>query len=139
MASFSFPSFSEDPLLCPVHTLKSYKSATGSLRGEQSRLFISFIKPHKPVSSSLIARWLKAMLELAGINTSIFKLHSTRGTSASAAARMDITTKRQQTGAQNQYSKNFTTSPQRCHPLANQSSWPDANQNSLPKSYEDHS
>ena len=57
MASFFFPSFSEDPLLCPVHTLKSYESATGSLRGEQSRLFISFIKPHKPVSSSSIARW----------------------------------------------------------------------------------
>ena len=92
VVTFFFPSFSEDPLLCPVRTLKSYESATGSLRGEQSRLFISFIKPHKPVSSSSIARWLKAVLELAGIDTSIFKSHSTRGASASAAARMGITT-----------------------------------------------
>ena len=92
IASFFFPSFSEEALLCPVQTLKSYESATGSLRGEESRLFIAIIKPHKPVSSSTIARWLKLSIELAGIDTAIFKPHSTRGASASAAANMGITT-----------------------------------------------
>ena len=38
------------------------------------------------MSSSSIARWLKQGLEVAGIDTSIFKGHSTRGASSSKAA-----------------------------------------------------
>ena len=43
-------------------------------------------KPHKPVASCTIARWLKEMLKLAGIDVSIFSGHSVRGASTSAAA-----------------------------------------------------
>jgi hypothetical protein len=32
-----------------------------------------------------LARWLKSVLELSGINSSIFKAHSFRGAAASAA------------------------------------------------------
>ena len=39
----------------------------------------------KEVSSSTIARWLKEVLHLAGIDTSIFKAHSYRSASTSAA------------------------------------------------------
>ena len=48
-------------------------------------LFLSYIKPHKPVSSSTLARWAKSVLSLAGINTTIFKPHSTRSAASSAA------------------------------------------------------
>ena len=57
-----------------------------------SQLFISFIKPHRPVTSSTVARWLKETLGAAGIDTTIFKAHSVRGASTSAAANSGITT-----------------------------------------------
>ncbi len=53
---------------------------------------MSFIRLHKAVTSSSIARWLKTILEEAGIDTTIFGAHSTRGASASAAAKTDVTT-----------------------------------------------
>ena len=47
--------------------------------------FLSVIKPFKPVSSSTIARWIKEILALSGVDTDIFKAHSTRGAAATAA------------------------------------------------------
>ena len=90
--SFFFPSFSVNTTLCPVTTLRVYLERTAPLRKEERKLFISFIKPHKAVTSSSIARWLRLILENAGINSSIFGAHSTRGASASAAFRAGITT-----------------------------------------------
>ena len=43
------------------------------------------------MSSSSIARWLKLGLEDAGVDTSIFKGHSTRGASSSKAAASGVT------------------------------------------------
>ena len=37
------------------------------------------------VGTSTVARWLKTVLHLSGIDTSVFKAHSFRGASASAA------------------------------------------------------
>ena len=48
-------------------------------------------KPHKPVASCTIARWLKITLGLAGIDVSIFSGHSVRGASTSAAAGAGVT------------------------------------------------
>ncbi len=92
IANFFFPSFPSDSCLCPVTTLKAYEERTTSLRMEESRLFLSFIKPHKAVISSTIARWIKSLLEAAGVDTSIFNAHSVRGASSSRAANMGITT-----------------------------------------------
>ena len=50
------------------------------------------IKPHKAISSSTVARWLKSLLEASGIDTSIFSAHSVRGASSSAAASTGIST-----------------------------------------------
>ena len=60
-------------------------------QGNSTRLLIACIKPFKPVSST-IAWWLKTVLEEAGIDTSIFKAHSTRSASVSAAAAYGVTT-----------------------------------------------
>ena len=91
---FFFPKFEENHRLCPVQTLHCYLERTAPFRLQpvKNQLFLSFIKPHGPVSSSTIARWLKTVLEQAGIDTSIFKAHSTTGASTSAAARVGITT-----------------------------------------------
>lgn len=69
--------------LCVVHTLKYYIKTTVKLRKSQ-RLLISF-KTYNEVSTSTIARWLKTVLHLAGIDTSIFTAHSFRGYSTSKA------------------------------------------------------
>ena len=89
---FFFPSLPGNSNLCPVETLKVYLEKTRSLRGEEPKLFVSFIKPHRAVTSSSIARWLKTILEEAGVDTSLFGAHSTRGASASAASSAGITT-----------------------------------------------
>ena len=93
IARFFFPSFPDNPHLCPVVTLRAYEKKTEGDRAEETRLLLSKIRPHKPVTSSTVARWLKSLLELAGVDTSIFSAHSTRGASASMASRMGVTTK----------------------------------------------
>ena len=89
---FFFPSFPENIKLCPVHSLKMYIERTKALRGDNNQLFISFIKPHGPVTSSTIARWLKEVMAAAGIDTSTFKAHSVRSASTSAASMQGVTT-----------------------------------------------
>ena len=48
-------------------------------------LFISYIKPHKPVTLQRIAHWIKDLLGQAGVDTSVFKAHSVQGAAATAA------------------------------------------------------
>ena len=80
-----FISLLEDNSLCPVATLTEYMSRTEGLRksasSEETRLFISFIKPHKAVSTATVARWIRSVLSAAGIDTSLFKPHSVRDAS----------------------------------------------------------
>ena len=54
---FFFQSLPGNATLCPVDTLWVYLDKTRSLQGEETNLFVSFIKPHKAVTSSSIARW----------------------------------------------------------------------------------
>ena len=86
-------SFPPDRRLCFVNYLKQYEKVTKNLRQKtentQNLLFISYVKPHKPVTSATIARWIKTVLSLAGID-GVFTAQSTRGASASAAARAGV-------------------------------------------------
>ena len=80
-----FAAFGENPSLCPVNTLKQYEKLTASLRGAGSashQLFVSLRKPHNPAT---IAHWLKTLLSDAGVDTEIFKAHSTRAAASSTA------------------------------------------------------
>ena len=90
-------SFPPDRRLCFVKYLKRYEKVTERLRNNSnynsSRLFLSYIKPHRPVSSSTIARWVKSVLTLSGINTDSFSAHSTRAAASSAAARAGVALK----------------------------------------------
>jgi len=72
--------------LCPIACLSEYVKRTSKLRTGSDQLLMSIQKPHKPVSTHTISRWLKTDLEKAGIDTSVFKAHSTREASTSAAA-----------------------------------------------------
>ena len=71
--------------LCVVHCLKQYEEATHTHRDPESEfqpLFLSYVKPFKPVR---IAHWVKDMLSEGGVDTRVFKAHSVRGASVSAA------------------------------------------------------
>ena len=87
-----FPAFPHNKLLCPAETLKAYEERTHTLREGSTTLFLTTIKPHTPVASSTIARWLKSLLGKAGIDTAIFKAHSVRGASTTTAANAGVTT-----------------------------------------------
>lgn len=80
----------KDPAVCPYTTLLEYIDKTKSLRGKSLQLFVSFHKPHKPVSRSTISRWLKRVLFESGIDISVFSAHSTRAAAASAARDDDM-------------------------------------------------
>ena len=69
--------------LCAMHTLLYYIKATRSCRLDD-HVLVSYIT-HRAVTSSTVARWLRCVLELSGIDTSKFKAHSFRGASVSAA------------------------------------------------------
>ena len=76
ITEFFFPSFPHDSGLCPVQTLKVYEDRTAPYRGGEQKLFLALIKPYRAVTSSTKARWLKSLLEAAGIDTSVFTAHS---------------------------------------------------------------
>ena len=92
IANFFYPSLPDNPTLCPVTTLKAYEAKTKPIRGKETRLLLAIIKPNRPVTSSTVARWLKSLLELSGIDTSTFGAHSVRGASSSKAANAGVTT-----------------------------------------------
>ena len=76
-------SSSDDGLICPVAALKEYISRTAALRVSDngmlvSKLFLSFIKPYNLISTATVARWIKSVLQSAGIDTSVFKAHSVK-------------------------------------------------------------
>ncbi|VDI71102.1 Hypothetical predicted protein [Mytilus galloprovincialis] len=80
-------SFPPDRRLCVYLELKEYLKRTVDIRSEEDSLILSYIKPHKKVSCSTISRWIKSIMCRAGIDTSIFKAHSTRSASTSKAKR----------------------------------------------------
>lgn len=85
--NISINSFIANPKLCPVACVGFYVYLTDHLRneGNSHRLFISTVRPHKPVTGSSLGRWIKTALGRAGVDTSVFKAHSARGAAASKA------------------------------------------------------
>ena len=84
-----YPSYPSDVNICVVETLKAYISRTENLRSS-SRLIISLKRPHKEVTATTISRWITAMMAAAGINTTVFKGHSTRSSSTTAAKSLEF-------------------------------------------------
>jgi hypothetical protein len=76
--------------ICPVHAVKHYIKATANLRGQEKQLFVSYLKPHRAVVSSTLARWIKVIMMAAGIDVSVFKPHSTRSASTSRAFQQGV-------------------------------------------------
>ena len=72
-----------------MECMKCYEDKTKQFRpkraGDPNPVFISYIKPHKAITSQRLANWIKVIMEEAGIDITTFKAHSVRGASSTAA------------------------------------------------------
>ena len=62
-----FGAYPPDEWLCVVEALKHCEACTNQYRKnedstKENRLFLSYIKPHRPVTSQRIAHWIKDLL-----------------------------------------------------------------------------
>ena len=76
--------------LCPKEHLDQYLTRTHDIRGSETGLFISYMKPHNRVSSATLSRWVRIMLVRSGIDMKIFTPHSARAAATSKAKRMAV-------------------------------------------------
>ena len=86
LESLIYHHYSDNEKLCIVKCLQSYIGIRNTLVTRDIRdLIISYGKPHKPVSSETISRWIKDELSKAGVDTSVSKAHGWRSASSSKA------------------------------------------------------
>ena len=90
-AEASSARFDQDRKFCPVECFRGYLKLSRNVRpvipsSLPNKSFISFIRPHKPVTSTTLGRWLRTFMSAAGIDSHVFKAHSVRGASTTAAA-----------------------------------------------------
>ena len=82
--------FVPDRKLCVVTHLREYLKRTKSLRGSNSQLLLSYVKPFNPVTKSTISRWVKTILKQAGIDISNYTAHSSRAAATSHAQKQGL-------------------------------------------------
>ena len=80
----------ENQSLCVCQFTDLYLERTKGIRGQNSQVLLNFVKPHGPVSTPTISRWI---MNLPGIDTKTFKGHSTRTTSSTKAKGVSVTTR----------------------------------------------
>ena len=74
----------------PVSCLIEYLDRTQEFRLledgiTRSKLFLSYVGRHKPVTTTTISNWIKLAMDKAGIDTSTYRAHSTRSAGVSSA------------------------------------------------------
>lgn len=86
------PIFTADRDICVASTLLLYIQKTKPLRatGVGNELLITFKKPHHNASSQSISRWIRKVMQNAGIDTSQFGSHSTRHASTSSVDKKGV-------------------------------------------------
>lgn len=84
MAPIDLFVFKDDKKLSVVEYLREYLERTKQYRKEHSQLLLSYAKPFHPVPKETISRWVKQVLELAGIDITKYSAHSSRAASTSS-------------------------------------------------------
>ena len=69
--------FKENQSLYVCQCIDLYLERTKQMRGQNSQLLLSFVKPHGPVSTPTISRQIMIVLNISGIDTKTFTGHST--------------------------------------------------------------
>ena len=80
-----FRVYPELPSLCPVNNINDYLAERNTMAGDDA-FFITHAKPHHGAAPGTIARWIKDMLCLSGIDSGRYTAHSCRSAVTSAAA-----------------------------------------------------
>ena len=80
----TYRAYPENDKLCVIKALSVYLERRSSLT-DSDVLLITHRKPHRPAHHDTITRWLKTILKLAGIDTSVFTAHTFRSASTSYA------------------------------------------------------
>ena len=73
-----------------MELISNYIQLTSEIRGGEDQLLLSFQKPHKAISVDTVRRYLLTVLDLAGIDTNIYKPHSTRAAATSKAKSKNV-------------------------------------------------
>ena len=84
------PFFTQQRSICVATTLKSYTERTKEFRGSIVKLFISFKKPYKAVSTQTLSRWIRSIMSQSGVDINVFSAYSTRHAATSAAKRKGV-------------------------------------------------
>ena len=82
-----------NPQICVIKHIRHYIDRTKELRKNKNYLFLSHVKPHKPVTITTISRWCTEMMQMAGIDVNIFASHSTRSAAASSMRQRGLSLK----------------------------------------------
>jgi hypothetical protein len=80
--SFSVTKFTVKQV-CPFRAFRTYVDRTKYERKEHDSLWMTLTKEPRPAGKDTVSRWLKTTMNLAGVDTSKFKAHSTRGSATS--------------------------------------------------------
>lgn len=94
------PRFRENINICPATALEDYLTKTKEIRDQNTNLFLTCKRPYKNATAQTISKWIKGVLSESGVNTTLFRAHSTRhaATSAANAAGVSIDTIRKTAG-----------------------------------------
>ena len=86
-----YRAYVEGELLCPVKCIYAYLAQKSEIVTQDfPEFFITFGQSHHPVSKDSLARWVKEVMENSGIDTEIFKSHSTWVASNSTAYKLGM-------------------------------------------------
>ena len=83
--SFNSSSLASDLKICPVRCLKEYLRRTAALRQEYTKLFVITCDPYSPAKNGTLCRWVKTMMDMAGIGVLAYGPHSFRSAASSKA------------------------------------------------------
>ena len=76
-AAFTVYAYSPDKQLCVVQTLNRYLEMKKDRRDpSRTQLLLSYRKSYKEIASSTVSGWIKKVLQLANVDTNVFKGHS---------------------------------------------------------------
>ena len=89
LSELKIKAYAPDRRMCIVTVLKEYLKRTVSLR-QSDKLMISYVKPYNAVSRETISRWVKTVMDLSGVDTSVFTAHSTRAAATTGAKAMHV-------------------------------------------------
>lgn len=81
--------------LCLIECLQVYLKRTATWRTDDTRsiLFLTYVKPHKPVYPPTVVRWVTTVVGAAGLDTTVYKVRGA-GTSKAFARGASIHLKR---------------------------------------------